>query len=603
MPTSSDGEERGRRNNGPRGNGAKPKSKMKSKMSKQDVAAGQTLPKRKILSDSDPEYLNAPSPKKSLISVPAAQISRTRSGSIEPMESDLEGVISTSTDSEEEPPACENLDTRHNDIVPANIPATTCPSPAIEPSPVLGRNKYVRVNLDEPTHENIPEDIRQVFISSLDKQVNLARMNPFKVGSSLDDICGKVAAVEHKKSGSILVTTKTRDQVMVLLKTKTFSTSLIPINVKVAWGPHISQGKIYAPEFIDMPLEEILTYLKPEGIVGIRKLLNDPAKQHIPLYVLSFLGKECPPKIRTMYSYYKVDPFYPNPIRCSKCFKLGHTSKNCHGKVVCDRCGTGGHQIEQCVTNTLSCRNCKGAHHSSSKQCPIFIEEKSICRIKVDNGLTFKEARIQFSQVPQQLGHQQQEPFMMNIASHTAFPPLHDSPARLNTAASTYTNQNSSSQSQAHPTQGSHTGRRTAENFENSLLTPAQRTPRHESNIQLDESEPPLILSGLESVNSINVEAPESTRPNPRRSAINTPQETILKWLPARKSQSTSEAKTSEFKDLLVTLVPCIIKLFLAKTVTEKIEIFLEMGNILDANNIVQTCLTALGLTSLSSSN
>ncbi len=40
-----------------------------------------------------------------------------------------------------------------------------------------------------------------------------------------------------------------------------------------------------------------------------------------------------------------------------------------------------------------SCRNCKGAHPSSSKQCPTWVKEKEIVKIKTEKDISFPEAR------------------------------------------------------------------------------------------------------------------------------------------------------------------------------------------------------------------
>ena len=39
--------------------------------------------------------------------------------------------------------------------------------------------------------------------------------------------------------------------------------------------------------------------------------------------------------------------------------------------------------------------NCRGQHDATSKQCPKYLNEKEICRIKIDQQTLSKEARLQ----------------------------------------------------------------------------------------------------------------------------------------------------------------------------------------------------------------
>ena len=157
-------------------------------------------------------------------------------------------------------------------------------------------------------------------------------------------------------------------------------------------------GKIFAPEFREESLEELLKYLLPLGVVAIRKMFQDPARVNTPLYVVTFLGSRCPERLRVGYNSYKVDTYYPSPSRCTKCNRWGHIKGNCHGLLTCNKCGQIGHKGEECTSQTVRCSNCKGSHYSTSKECPLYIKEKNICIYKVNNRVSFTEARKQVSE-------------------------------------------------------------------------------------------------------------------------------------------------------------------------------------------------------------
>ena len=87
-----------------------------------------------------------------------------------------------------------------------------------------------------------------------------------------------------------------------------------------------------------------------------------------------------------------VSQFIPNPIRCYKCQKFGHTKFNCRKNEVCNKCGNEDHTDSQECTNEAKCVNCQGNHASNDKTCPKWKEEKEIQRIKAERGISYTDA-------------------------------------------------------------------------------------------------------------------------------------------------------------------------------------------------------------------
>ena len=155
----------------------------------------------------------------------------------------------------------------------------------------------------------------------------------------------------------------------------------------------ISQGRIYASEFLDCTLVELLELLKPSNVIGTRKLYNDLKQENSSFYVLTFLVKKCPDRIRTGYSSYSVDPYYPGPIRCSKCCRWDHTGAFCRCAPVCNKCGKKGHLQAECTSQTATCANCGDHHVATSKMCPAYLAAKEIYKVKAKLNVTYTEAR------------------------------------------------------------------------------------------------------------------------------------------------------------------------------------------------------------------
>ena len=74
---------------------------------------------------------------------------------------------------------------------------------------------------------------------------------------------------------------------------------------------------------------------------------------------------------------YSVRPYTPDPIRCYRCQRYGHTTRTCHQETsTCGIC-SGPHRTTVCQEKrrteavTPRCSNCKGKHSTASKACPV----------------------------------------------------------------------------------------------------------------------------------------------------------------------------------------------------------------------------------------
>uniref|UniRef100_T1JDD0 CCHC-type domain-containing protein n=1 Tax=Strigamia maritima TaxID=126957 RepID=T1JDD0_STRMM len=92
-----------------------------------------------------------------------------------------------------------------------------------------------------------------------------------------------------------------------------------------------------------------------------------------------------------------VRAYIPNPLRCFKCQKFGHTQQSCRFSPACDNCGGADHIANICTASSPSCVNCRGAHPASSRQCPTYTFEKRIQEYKVSNNVSYFEAKKSLS--------------------------------------------------------------------------------------------------------------------------------------------------------------------------------------------------------------
>ncbi|MXP61695.1 hypothetical protein [Pantoea sp. Taur] len=83
----------------------------------------------------------------------------------------------------------------------------------------------------------------------------------------------------------------------------------------------------------------------------------------------------------------------PNPMRCFNCLGFSHPTYQCKKQAVCANCGEDKHPENIKCENQQRCINCNGSHHALDRKCPLFIMQKEIKSIQVNNKVTFNEAK------------------------------------------------------------------------------------------------------------------------------------------------------------------------------------------------------------------
>ncbi|XP_043246408.1 uncharacterized protein LOC122393965 [Amphibalanus amphitrite] len=89
------------------------------------------------------------------------------------------------------------------------------------------------------------------------------------------------------------------------------------------------------------------------------------------------------------YVTYHITRHVPNPLQCYQCGLFGHTAERCTKNKVCLRCGLVPHE-GGCAPH---CVNCGKEHSCQDHVCDRWMKEKEICRIKVEEEISFSAAR------------------------------------------------------------------------------------------------------------------------------------------------------------------------------------------------------------------
>lgn len=268
-------------------------------------------------------------------------------------------------------------------------------------------DEFTTVNGQRQKHEH-----KFLLISHKNENENLARASPFLVQKGLDMITKGLKNVKKLKSGQLLVETKYSSQVDKLMTATTLG-NILPITVKL--HPHLnsSKGIVYAPDLIEISEETLKTELEDQKVVEVKRIKrlpnakDDPKRIDsdgfvvTPLLILTFNVTVLPKKLKAGYLMINVEHYIPNPMRCKKCQRFGHTKKWCSLNACCSICSLefdDTHIEGVLCTNNPNCANCHGSHEAFRKSCKRFKDEFAISKIKTMERITYQEAKQKFEQ-------------------------------------------------------------------------------------------------------------------------------------------------------------------------------------------------------------
>lgn len=227
---------------------------------------------------------------------------------------------------------------------------------------------------------------------------------PFIIGSSVRVAIGEkearsVMASREGRGSRYLLRTSSKSIVDKLTKL----TELIDgTKIEIILHPTLNtvQGIVYEPDSISTDEKVIEENLSSEGVQAVRRIKKrvNGTLQNTPLLVLSFHGTVLPDYVYFGLLRIPVRKYYPSPMLCFNCGMYGHSQKSCQQPGVCMRCSQSLHVAdgEQC-SNPPYCFHCKNGHSIKSRECSKFKEEDKIVHLKVDECISYTEARRRYT--------------------------------------------------------------------------------------------------------------------------------------------------------------------------------------------------------------
>ncbi|KAJ8043222.1 hypothetical protein HOLleu_10217 [Holothuria leucospilota] len=243
---------------------------------------------------------------------------------------------------------------------------------------------------------------RFLVISSCGDGKGLTSLSPFAINKGIEGVVGTPKSIKRLRSGDILVEVSRSTQANNLLKT----TSLIdtPIQVTPHRSLNSSKGVIRCPDIKNCSDEEILDNLASQHVSHLYRIsvLREGVRKPTGTFILTFTTPKPPTTLKIGYFQVRVEVYIPNPVRCFNCQRYGHFKTNCSRAATCEKCGQEGHAGDTCE-GAPHCVNCQGCHPANSKNCPKWVEEKQIQKIKASSNITYKEARETYRSQDSQL--------------------------------------------------------------------------------------------------------------------------------------------------------------------------------------------------------
>ena len=156
-----------------------------------------------------------------------------------------------------------------------------------------------------------------------------------------------------------------------------------------------SKGTVYSRAMSNSSLQSLKDALANQHVVEIERMKTkvNGQLQDTHRYILTF-NRPDPPGIIKLVDWHcePVELYIPRPMRCTKCWKIGHTQKRCRRQIaLCLQCSEEGHHSGSC-DKEAKCVNCGDNHRSTDKQCPAYIFRSEVLATQVRMKYGYKEA-------------------------------------------------------------------------------------------------------------------------------------------------------------------------------------------------------------------
>jgi hypothetical protein len=234
---------------------------------------------------------------------------------------------------------------------------------------------------------------RFLVVSSKDTEKPMGQMSPFLLEKWFHGVSSTGFSIKKLRCGDLLVECQTKKASDLLRRRDDAVCVDRKISVSLHQQLNSSKGVIRCPDLKGISETDIQTELADQGVTRVQRVLvtKGSSKQPTNTLFLTCAMAQLPESIKVGYLRVKVTSFVPSPLRCFRCQKYGHGSKNCSSQEMCRDCGKAKHEGD--CKDPKYCLNCEGKHSSSSRDCPKWKLEQEIQRVRTLEKCSFADAR------------------------------------------------------------------------------------------------------------------------------------------------------------------------------------------------------------------
>lgn len=296
---------------------------------------------------------------------------------------------------------------------------------------------------------SFPEDNVSSFLLMKHTDVNktLNSVSPFLIEKTISALAKDPINIKKLKTGSVLIETNSSQQTNSLLKITSLQ-GQVPVMVVKHPTMNNARGVLRCWVLGELSEEEAQEYFHSQGVINVRRL-SKPGSIGIPAYLLIFENKFLPTYVNILSEKFKLEPYYPPPLRCHQCLAYGH-GVPCSKPKVCPRCAQKCDHDPSTCTEPILCAACNSSDHDvRSPKCPKYISERQAIRLSYQVQIPIPEARIHVKKTPTGVS-----PYLSYSAclraptpDHQAFPPITHNDSQSTIPCSQLTNFNQTSKS------------------------------------------------------------------------------------------------------------------------------------------------------------
>lgn len=235
-------------------------------------------------------------------------------------------------------------------------------------------------------------------MKNIDKSASFEKVSPFFINKALNNHIGDGHVTKRIRDGSLLIKCKNDIQTQKLIN---LDQQIFGNTYKVSVAEHTQlnsvQGLVYCYDAKFLSEDEIREGLQDEKVIDVQKIKKkvNGVLTNTALCILTFKRSVLPTSIHFGFHEVLVKQYIPNPLRCLNCFRFGHSRKTCKNDRVCANCSESFHEPNECSTPT-KCVNCQGNHNNWNKNCPRYVRESGIQKIKTQEKISYFEAKKKF---------------------------------------------------------------------------------------------------------------------------------------------------------------------------------------------------------------